>query len=872
MGQLPVGTINIPQLLLVAGGMVLAAAALFAALALRAMDRGGRRRLMLRRSAMNREIFGAMNIPYTAHIHEHVVRTKSGDYVQAFRLAGASFQSADDADINNWHERLNVLLRNIASDQVSLWTHIVRRRENVYPKGACPPGFSREVDEHYRTRVTHETLMVNELYLAIVFRPQAGLVQGTAMRLLARRNAVSEVQALTEALETCSKLRAQLLASLDRYEPEVLGIYERAGRRFSSLLEYFAVLVNGEWQAVPLPVSAVSEVLMTTRPMFGSETLEYRTPSKTRYGAFLGIKEYPTPSSAGMFNQLLTAPYPFVLTQSFTFLPKSTGQRVFAAQYARMRNAQDLAVSQAEALKEALDQLASNEFVLGDHHFSLQVLADAFAGLEEGRTSLHLKDLLDHVSHARAILGETGMVVAREDLALEAAFWAQLPGNFAFRSRKAPITSRNFVGMSPFHNFPIGRASGNHWGEALTMLITHARSPYYFSLHASDPRDADGGSRKDIGHTSIIGPTGSGKTVFIGFCVCMLMKTGATQVLFDKDRGLEILIRALGGQYRELKNGVATGMNPLQLEPTPANVEFLKVWLRRLVAKADRPFSVREEADLDAALHGTLKLPRSARRLSRLLEYLDPTDPEGVHARLRKWCEAERGDYAWVFDNREDRVASLLAESSLLGFDVTDFLDNPLTGPPVTLYLFQIVRSLLDGRRLVVWMDEFSKLLSDPSFEGFAKDGLKTWRKLEGVAAFATQSPSDVLSSPIARTLVEQTPTKVFFPNDKATQEEYVGGFGLSVQEYLLLKEGLEPGSRMFLIKQGHHSVVCELNLKGFGYELAVISGRIANVDLMHRLIAQYGEAPTEWLPAFRDAQLKPAVRASVSHRVAATG
>jgi type IV secretion system protein VirB4 len=154
-------------------------------------------------------------------------------------------------------------------------------------------------------------------------------------------------------------------------------------------------------------------------------------------------------------------------------------------------------------------------------------------------------------------------------------------------------------------------------------------------------------------------------------------------------------------------------------------------------------------------------------------------------------------------------------------------------------------------------MDEFSKLLSDPSFESFAKDGLKTWRKLEGVAAFATQSPSDVLASPIARTLVEQTPTKVFFPNDKATEAEYVDGFGLSVQEYLLLKEGLEPGSRMFLIKQGHHSVVCELNLKGFDYELNVISGRIGNIDLMNRLIAEEGPDPYAWLPKFRVALTK---------------
>ena len=100
---------------------------------------------------------------------------------------------------------------------------------------------------------------------------------------------------------------------------------------------------------------------------------------------------------------------------------------------------------------------------------------------------------------------------------------------------------------------------------------------------------------------------------------------------------------------------------------------------------------------------------------------------------------------------------------------------------------------------------------------------------------------------------MEQTPTKVFFPNDKATEEDYVQGFGLTTQEYLLIKEGLEPGSRMFLIKQGHHSVVCELNLRGFEYELNVISGRIANIEIMNRLIADGGPDPAAWLPRFRE-------------------
>ena len=140
---------------------------------------------------------------------------------------------------------------------------------------------------------------------------------------------------------------------------------------------------------------------------------------------------------------------------------------------------------------------------------------------------------------------------------------------------------------------------------------------------------------------------------------------------------------------------------------------------------------------------------------------------------------------------------------------------TPVARTPITLYLFHLVRQLLDGRRLVCWMDEFWRLLADPAFESFAKDGPKTWRKLNGVMALATQSASDVLSCPISRTLIEQTPTKVFFPNADANAEDYRGGFGLTEREFRLIKEELEPGSRRFLLKQGHQSIVCELDLEG---------------------------------------------------------
>ncbi len=810
-----------------------------------------------RNAILKRELITAERIPYAAHVAGNLVKTVFGDYVQIFRLGGASFESADDEQLNTWHERLNVLWRNIASAQVALWVHVVRRRE-VAPRAATSAtGFADILNEKYTGRLVGQTLMVNEWYLAVVYRPASGAATGLVSKLLAKAQRNGTEADLRDAFTACEKLGQTLEASLARYEPEPLGVYKRGDRVCSSLLEFLAYLINGERQPIPLPRAPLHDVLATTRLSFGTEAIEYRLATSTRVGAMLGIKEYPTPSVVGMYDRLLSAPFAFVLTQSFTFLTKAAGQGLLQRQFNRMANAGDFAISQAEELKEALDALTSNQFVMGDHHFSLQVLAEVVEGGADSPQMRRLKVLDDHVALARSLLADTGMTVAREDLAIEAAFWAQLPGNFPMRPRKAPITSRNFCAMAGFHNHPAGRATGNHWGEALTLLITSARSPYYFSLHASNPADADGGSRKDTGHTFICGPTGSGKTVFIGFLVAMLERQGATQVIFDKDRGLEILVRALDGEYLPLKNGVATGFNPLQLARTPDNEEFLKSWLRTLVCTSGtRSLSVREQSDLDQALRGTLALEPSARRLSRLTEFLDPTDPEGIYARLARWCASTAGDYAWVFDNQDDSVVTRFGKRAVIGFDVTDFLEHEVIRPPVTLYLFHLVRRLLDGRRLVCWMDEFWRLLADPAFANFAKEGPKTWRKLNGVMCLATQGASDVLQSSISRTIVEQTPTKIFFPNVDANAEEYMVGFGLTEREFKLVKEQLEPGSRMFLVKQGHYSVVCQLDLKGFNAELAVISGRASAVERMHRLMAECGADASAWLPAFSSSVL----------------
>ena len=65
----------------------------------------------------------------------------------------------------------------------------------------------------------------------------------------------------------------------------------------------------------------------------------------------------------------------------------------------------------------------------------------------------------------------------------------------------------------------------------------------------------------------------------------------------------------------------------------------------------------------------------------------------------------------------------------------------------------------IDGRRLIIFMDEFWKLLEDEYFEDLVQNKLKTIRKQNGFLVMFTQSPRDALRSKISHSLVEQTAT-----------------------------------------------------------------------------------------------------------------
>ncbi|HYH37632.1 MAG TPA: VirB4 family type IV secretion/conjugal transfer ATPase [Azospirillum sp.] len=773
-------------------------------------------------------------VPYLGHAATDALLLDDGSLLAMIALNGAAFEMADADAVNGRHARRNVLLRNIASDRLALAVHVVRTLADGsdYPQAPCTSAFARELDAAYREQLLANRLFRNDLFLSVLLRPAGadGTADGTLARLFARRRRGDRARTASPAsLDALTATVATLLAGLEDHAPRRLGLRTANGVLFSEPGEALHLVLTGTRTPVPLVNGHLGGAIHTDRVIVGREAIEIRGPGGSTYAAAFGLREYPATTWPGMLDAVLAAPYRCVLTQTFGFLAKPAAQAVLTRKQNQMLAADDKAASQAEALSEAADLLASNAFVMGDHHLTLVTHADSLEAL--GAVA----------ARARRDLAESGAVVAREDLALEAAYWAQLPGNLRLRTRPGAVSSRNVAAMASLHNHPAGAAQG-HWGEPLTLFRTTGGTAYRFHLHAPT------GTVQDLGNVFVAGPAGSGKTTLMLFLAAMAERQGAQVVFFDKDRGGEILARAVGGTYLVLPAGAPSGLAPLKaLSDAPGDVAFLKSLLTPLMLEPGRSLDPEQERRLELGLRAVLALPPEARSLGELRAFLRHADADGPGARLETWCRG--GALGWVLDNDADAVA---LDAPFLGFDVTAVLDDPVTRGPVLVYLFHRVERLLDGRRLVLAIDEFWKALLDPGFRDLVNDKLKTIRKLNGLVMLGTQSPADALRSPIAHSILEQCPTQILMPNARADAADYRDGLKLTEPEFRAVREELNVGGRRFLLKQGAASVACELDLTRLDDLVAVLSGRAGTVRLMERLIGEHGPEPEAWLPHFR--------------------
>ncbi|SKA40390.1 type IV secretion system protein VirB4 [Enhydrobacter aerosaccus] len=758
-----------------------------------------RRGSLIERTELRPEAF----IPYVRHADEQTVVLESGALLRMWVVEGAAFETIEQQVLDNYHNALNEVWRSLDDDRVGIWHHVVRSLERPPAVRGVGTPFGRALEARYVARLSKAGLRRNELLLSLVVLPKRLAKLGLAAAFKKVPKALSVDPADLERME---ELAARVSAGLRIYGPTALRAYEEGGVVYSGVGEALHLVLNGERARVPVPMGDLGRSLLTVRPIFGPEAIELRGIAERRYAGMLSVGEYPSETWPGMLAGLLSAPFDFVLTQSFVRLSKTAARTLMGRKQNQFRTSGDKALSQTEALSQAMSELENNRFAIGQHHLSLLVYGDTPELMRQA------------MADGRRALSDGGFLPKREDLSLIPTFFAQLPGNMAFRVRKAEgITSRNFAALAPLYSYPRGRRQGLHWGAPVAELKTASGGRYAFSFHV-----------RDVGHTLIVGMSGSGKSVLLNFGMAGLLRLGTKIVMFDKDRSSELFVGMMGGQYSSVRVGLSSGAAPLKAmaEYTPRYAAFLRGLIARLVMGPSGELSPVEADEIERGIASIALMPREQRTMAALAGQLG----RELRRRLARWIAG--GELGWVLDAEEDQIAAGFDDDAIpmVGIDITELLRSDEAREPLLMYLFEKLDATVGTRRMAWVIEEFHAALHDASIRRKVDDALRTWRKRNGMAILVTQSPSDAAHSEIAASLLQQTATKISLPNPAASWEDYER-FKFTRREYDVISH-LSPLSRRFLVKQVDpddsgkivSGIVCELDLHGMKEELAILS------------------------------------------------
>ncbi len=771
-----------------------------------------------------KEAHAGDRLPYARLVDENTVLLRDGSLMTALQVPGLLFETEDSMTLNAHAATREVMLRSNLDARFVLYHHVVRRRVSVELAAHFDDPLSAYIDRRWRDKLAGGSLFVNDQFVTLVRRPargKAGLADRTAR--LWRRKGRETVEADPRELRSLRAAAQALSASLGDYGAQVLGDYEGpSGAINNEVLELLSALYNGEMRPVRRPSGEtdIGRMIPYRRASFGLDAMELRGSGGSDFAAILSLKDYPDATSPGLLDALLRLPCEMVVSESFAPHERQTARERIDLAIRRLRSADEDAMSERADMLAARDALGQGSVSFGDHHLSVLVRESDLERLD-GATAA-----------CAAALADTGAIAVREDTNLEPAFWGQFPGNEAYLVRRAMISSANMASFGSLHGFALGKAEGNHWGDAVTLLETTSATPFFFNFHHGD-----------LGNFSIIGPSGSGKTVVMNFLAAQAQKFSPRTILFDKDRGAELFIRGIGGRYDRIQAGEPTGFNPLALPDNALNRAFLRDWFA-VMLKAEGPEELATVAQAVDAAYSNASSLRRLRHFRELLSGARRPEPGDLADRLGPWIDG--GEHSWLFDNESDKLD---LSNRVLGFDMTALLESPRLRTPVMMYLFHRIEERLDGDPTMILIDEGWKALDDDVFAARIRDWLKTLRKRNALVGFATQSARDALDSRIATALVEQTATMIFMPNAKARAEDYCDGFGLTEHELELIRS-LPSHSRAFLIRQPDASVVVRLDLSGSPEVLTILSGRESAVRRLDLLREAVGDAPADWYPA----------------------
>lgn len=788
-------------------------------------------------------------IPFSTIIADGVVLTKEHLLVSTFEIDGISFECESDDELDAKNDLLNMFCKAFATEPVSFYFHNARHKASKKLTSNFDNDYLREIDEKYYESFDGVALFKNSLFITIIYSPIGRLEK----KVFSKNSITKKEQLFKKYIKKHSEYLLRLESNLKAFNPKLLKNYTKDGNLYSKQLEFYNFILGGRFFPVRVLKAQIFQYLTgnVNQMYFSQDTAQISyNDEQNKFFRIIEIKDYTNQTYAGILDALMYLDCEYTLTQSYEPFALIEAKAALNKQRKQLIASEDDAVSQVDELDFALDSLASGDIGFGKYHFNLTIFGDTF---EQCRKN---------TNEAITFLNEIGLMVTTASIALTAAYFSSLPCNFSIRPRINLISSYNFSSLIGLHNFYSGKTYKNCWGDAVCVLKTPNKSAYALNFHQANKNKDDFGELF-LANTLILGQSGGGKTVFMNFTFNQMQKYADPSTFpdetpqnkkkmisfyLDKDYGAKGNILAAGGKYIEIKNGVPTNFNPFCVENTPENLRQLKSLVAMLVTRKGEILNAKEEKQLGDAVEFIMnEFEKSERKypITLLLENLtqDVNDDNSLKARLTSFKKGNQ--FGWVFDNAIDCL-DFSDDVRIYGIDGTEFLDDRDVNGILSYYILWRVMNCADGRRFICDIDEAWKWLENEVVAQEVKNKFKTIRKQNGFLRLATQSVEDFLRLPIAKTLIEQSATKIFLPNPLAKESDYVNGLNLSREEYEIIKSFI-PTNRQFLVKRQDEKVIAKLDLSSIGKEnLMILSTGTAYVDVIDKIFNQENKSLDE--------------------------
>lgn len=747
----------------------------------------------------------AKHLPYLSKLADNVIITRQGDLMASAVVEGLDSFTSDERDVDN---QVEAFARQVGQfgEEFGFYINKVTVPEDLSIKPAEEDAFTNLVDRRWSEGLEKQNLKKRVIVLSLCIRPaiteKFGLLkmlrpkaEKTALRAdLAERMArLNEAMRLLENMHSATGFRRLTLA-----DGEWLGLLACIqGQQYSP-----RHAMAGQFLATAAFNSTVS---------FDDRVIVIDNGQTRRFAAIFGVQSYSPKTWPTMLDDL-ELPYDIVVTNSFSPNRNNAVVEKMKLVYRQMKATDDAAESQREELLESADNVASGRQSYGVHHLSIMVVADSREELEDAASDVWRAGQ----ETAATLIRERAFYGAVKGNA-SALYFAQAPCNWSHRIRTALVSSDNFAELGAFHKARRGRGSNETpWGEIISFFPTVTSSAYQFNFH-------DKGQRREepsAGHTLVLGRTGSGKTLGTAFLIAQARRVGARVIVFDKDLGLEMAVRAMGGSYSEIKMGQATGFNPFLTETDERGAAWLTDWLTDILGR-ERPLSTVQSVALTNAVRQIVDAEEELRNFAGLESLVTATDDQGdLVARVREW--SAKGRFGWIFGQQAEQQIHMGEE--IVGLDMSEILDSDTERSALLAYLFRRVERVIEDRHpTLIVIDEAWKMLNDPIFVKRLHDWLVTMRKKNCVVAMLTQTPSHLEKSDVGQIIAESVTTQILYPNARANPEDYKI-LRLNPNEAAFLCNG-SGGSRIALVRSGSDSVFVNMDLSPLGGALQVLGG-----------------------------------------------